>query len=174
MEKIRYSKTNLDFSKELRIKVKEYFLENNIQQYGNHQIIIKTISMALLYFAPFILMIAGIASTATLVILSYFIMGIGMSGLGMVTMHDANHGSFSRNKKTNKFFGMSLYLLGGFPPNWRFQHNTLHHGYTNIEGQDGDIEPVGILRFSPHQPLKTIHRYQNLYAWFFYGLMTIS
>ena len=174
MEKIRYSKNNPEFSKELRARVKEHFLKNNIQQYGNHQIILQTIFMALLYFTPFTLMVTGITSGVISVLLSYFFMGLGMAGLGMVTMHDANHGSYSKNKKTNKFFSKTLYLLGGFPPNWRFQHNTLHHGYTNIEGHDGDIEPVGILRFSPHQPYKTIHRYQYLYAWFFYGLMTIS
>lgn len=174
METIRYSKNNLDFSQEIRTRVKEYFTENNIQQYGNGQIIVKTIFMSVLYFAPYILMTAGIVSGAIWVLLSYFIMGLGMAGLGMVTMHDANHGSFSKSKKTNKFFSMSLYLLGGFPPNWRFQHNTLHHGYTNIEGHDGDIAPVAILKFSPHQPHKGIHRYQHLYAWFFYSLMTIS
>lgn len=174
MEKIRYSKNNPEFTKELRARVKEHFLENNIQQYGNHQIIIQTIFMALLYFTPFTLMVTGITSGVLSVLLSYFIMGLGMAGLGMVTMHDANHGSFSKHKKTNKFFSKTLYLLGGFPPAWRFQHNTLHHGYTNIEGHDEDIAPVGVLRFSPHQPYKRIYRYQYLYAWFFYSLMTIS
>ena len=174
MEKIRYSKTNLEFTKEIRAKVKEYFLENDIQQYGNQQIILQTIFMALLYFIPYALMVVGITSGIITVLLSFFIMGVGMAGLGMVTMHDANHGSYSKNKKTNKFLSKSLYLLGGFPPAWRFQHNTLHHGYTNIEGHDEDIAPIGVLRFSPHQPYKTIYRYQYLYAWFFYSLMTIS
>jgi linoleoyl-CoA desaturase len=67
-----------------------------------------------------------------------------------------------------------MYLLGGFPANWRYQHNTLHHGYTNVEGHDEDIAPPEILRLSPHRPLKKIHRYQHLYAWFLYSLMTIS
>ncbi|MFW5831920.1 MAG: fatty acid desaturase family protein, partial [Prolixibacteraceae bacterium] len=34
--------------------------------------------------------------------------------------------------------------------------------------------PPEILRLSPHRPLKKIHRYQHLYAWFLYSLMTIS
>jgi linoleoyl-CoA desaturase len=67
-----------------------------------------------------------------------------------------------------------MYLLGASPINWKFQHNTLHHGYTNIDGMDEDIAPLGILRFSPHKPLLKIHRFQQFYAWFFYGLMTIS
>ncbi len=174
MKNIRYSKQKLDFTTELRNSVNEYFSKNNIQQHGNQKIYLKTLFMTLLYFTPFILMISGLVSTGILVLLCWFIMGLGMSGLGMVTMHDANHGSFSKHKWVNKLFGNSMYLLGGFPPNWRFQHNTLHHGFTNIEGHDEDIAPPGILRLSPHRPLKKIHRYQYIYAWLLYSLMTFS
>jgi linoleoyl-CoA desaturase len=174
MGKIRYSKNKLDFTTELRNSVSAYFSKNNIQPYGNQKIYLKTILMTVVYFAPFVLLITGLVSSVLLVLACWFIMGLGMSGLGMVTMHDANHGSFSKHKWVNKLFGNSMYLLGGFPPNWRFQHNTLHHGFTNIEGHDEDIAPPGILRFSPHRPLKKIHRYQYIYAWFFYSLMTIS
>lgn len=174
MKNIIYSRERLDFTTELRNSVNEYFSKNNIQPYGNRKIYVKTIFMALLYLAPFILMISGMIPFVVPVLVCWFIMGLGMSGLGMVTMHDANHGSFSKNQKVNRFFGNSLYLLGGFPTNWRYQHNTLHHGFTNIEGHDEDIAPPGILRFSPHQPLKKIHSYQHIYAWFFYSLMTIS
>ena len=174
MEKIKYSRQNLDFTTELRNSVNEYFSKNNIQPHGSKKIYLKTSFMTLLFFAPFILMISGVINSVVLVLAFWIIMGLGMSGLGMVTMHDANHGSFSNNRWVNKFFGNSLFLLGGFPPNWRFQHNTLHHGFTNIEGHDEDIGPPGILRFSPHRPLKKMHRYQHIYAWFFYSLMTIS
>jgi linoleoyl-CoA desaturase len=174
MENIRYSKHKLDFTTELRNSVNKYFSKNNIQQYGNQKIYLKTMLMTMLYFAPFILMITGLVSSVILVLVCWFIMGLGMSGLGMVTMHDANHGSFSKHRWVNRFFGNSMYLLGGYPPNWRYQHNTLHHGFTNIEGHDEDIAPPGILRFSPHRPLKRIHRYQYIYAWLFYSLMSIS
>jgi linoleoyl-CoA desaturase len=174
MGNIKYSRQKLDFTTELRNSVNKYFSKNNIQPYGNRKIYMKTAFMTLLYLAPFILMISGVVTSAIFVLACWFIMGLGMSGLGMVTMHDANHGSFSKHQWVNRLFGNSLYLLGGFPPNWRYQHNTLHHGFTNIEGHDEDIAPPGILRFSPHRPLKKIHRYQHIYAWFFYSLMTIS
>jgi linoleoyl-CoA desaturase len=89
-------------------------------------------------------------------------------------MHDANHGTLAKDKRVNFWFSKILYALGGFPPNWRQQHNVMHHKYTNVEGFDEDINPIGILRFSPHKPLKKIHKFQHIYAWFFYGLMTIS
>jgi linoleoyl-CoA desaturase len=171
---LRYSKLNNDFAAELRSAVEEYFKKNNIQRYGNREIYLKTLLMSGVYFTPFFIMIFGNISSVPLILLLWLVMGIGMSGLGMVTMHDANHGSFSKHKLVNRFFGGSLYLLGGFPPNWRFQHNTLHHGYTNIDGHDQDIAPLRILRFSPNQPIKNIHRFQFIYAWIFYGLMTFS
>jgi linoleoyl-CoA desaturase len=130
--------------------------------------------MMLVYFVPYGLMLSGIISSVGTIFICGVVMGLGMSGLGLVTMHDANHGSFSKHVWVNNLFSNSLYLLGGFPPNWKYQHNTLHHGYTNIEGHDEDIAHGGILRFSPHKPLKKIHQYQYIYAWFFYCLMTFS
>lgn len=174
MRKIKYSKNNIEFFTELRASVNSYFESKGIEKYGNKEILVKTLLMAMLYLTPYTLMISGIINAILPVMLCWILMGLGMSGIGLVAMHDANHGSFAKHKWINNLFGNSLYLLGGFPPNWRYQHNTLHHGYTNIEGYDEDIAHGGVLRFSPHKPLKEIHRFQYIYAWFFYGLMTFS
>lgn len=163
-----------EFINELRGKVKNYFEENNISKYGNAHIIVKSIVMISLYLIPYILMLTGVIYTIPLIIISWMIMGIGMAGVGMVIMHDANHRTYSRIPAINLLLSKTLYLLGGFPPNWRQQHNTLHHGFTNIEGHDDDINTIGLLRFSPHKPLYKIHKFQQWYAWFFYGLMTLS
>ncbi len=171
---IRFSPQNKpDFINELRGEVNDYFEKNKISKYGNSSIVFKSAFMFLLYFTPFVLMLTGLVTSIPAILVCWIIMGLGMSGIGMVLMHDANHRTFSKRPGVNKFLGKSLYLLGGFPVTWRYQHNTLHHGFTNIEGQDEDINPVGILRFSPHKPLYKIHRYQQLYAWFFYFLMTL-
>jgi len=100
-------------------------------------------------------------------------MGFGMSGIGLSIMHDANHGSYARNAKLNALMCRSMNFIGGSSLNWQLQHNNLHHTYTNIEGHDEDIAPPGFLRFSPHAEYKWIHKFQFIYAWFFYGLMTI-
>lgn len=171
---IRYSKNKIDFLTELRTSVNDYFKTNNIEPYGDNRLVVKTVFMGLLYLVPLVLMISGVFTSVWAVLACWMLMGLGKSGVGMATMHDANHGSFSKNDRINKLFGNSMYLLGGFPANWRYQHNTLHHGYTNVEGHDEDIAPPGILRLSPHRPLKKIHRYQHFYAWLLYGLMTIS
>lgn len=173
--KIKFSvQLQPDFINELREKVKYYFESNNISKYGNTNLVVKTIFMITLYLMPFILMLTGIVTGVPATIFCWMIMGVGMAGVGMTIMHDANHGTYSKNMKVNAILGKSLYFLGGFPPTWQYQHNTLHHGFTNIEGHDEDIDPIGFLRFSPHKRLLKIHRYQYWYAWFFYGLMTLS
>jgi linoleoyl-CoA desaturase len=173
-KKISFLPKDKEFITELRKKVKQHFQENNKPTHGGMAIILKALFMLGLYIVPYLLMITGTVQSTGAILGCWILMGFGMAGLGMTLMHDANHGTFSKNKKANKWFGKSLYLLGGFPPNWRHQHNTLHHGYTNINGYDEDISPVGILRFSPHEKLRKVHRFQFIYAWFFYGLMTFS
>lgn len=169
------SKDKLEFIVELRKKVNAYFEEKHKSKQGNFNLVMKSIFMFTLYFLPFALMLTGFISSIPWIIAAWIIMGFGMAGIGMGVMHDANHYSFSTNKKINKIMGASLYLLGGFPVNWQHQHNTLHHGFTNIDGIDEDISPpVSLLRFSPHKPLKKIHRFQYIYAWFLYGLMTLT
>jgi linoleoyl-CoA desaturase len=165
---------NPDFINDLRRRVDGYFKDNNLSKYGNKTIVFQSVFMGVLYVLPYVLMLSGVITSVPGVILSWVAMGGGMAGLGMVLMHDANHRVFSRNQTVNKWLGKSLYLLGGFPPNWRHQHNTMHHGFTNIEGHDEDIAPVGFLRFSPHRKLFKVHRFQHIYAWFLYGLMTLS
>ena len=156
-----------EFINELRETVKAYFETNKISKYGNANMIAKTVFMVALYLAPYMLMVLGVITSLPWIFLCWIVMGIGMAGVGMAIMHDANHGSYSKNKTINMLLSKSLYLLGGFPPNWQHQHNTLHHGFTNIEGHDDDIAPIGFLRFSPHRPLLKIHKFQYLYAWFF-------
>ncbi len=97
-----------------------------------------------------------------------------MAGIGTGVMHDANHGSFSRKEWVNRIFGESINFLGGYKTVWKIQHNVLHHTYTNIEGVDGDLDIGGMMRFSPEQKRHSIHRFQQYYAWFLYGLMTFS
>jgi linoleoyl-CoA desaturase len=100
-------------------------------------------------------------------------MGFGLAGIGLSIMHDANHGSYSNKSWVNDMLGYSLNIIGGNAFNWKVQHNVLHHTYTNIHDVDEDISPRGVLRMTPHGPWKPFHRFQHMYAWFFYGLMTL-
>lgn len=101
-------------------------------------------------------------------------MGFGTAGIGLSVMHDANHKSYSKHAWVNKILSHSMNLVGGYPPNWQYQHNVMHHSFTNIKGHDEDIDPGNVLRFSPNSPLLKHHRKQHIYVWFLYGLMTLT
>jgi len=172
--KLKFTSTqNREFIVELRKQVAQYFEENNISKYGNTNLRLKTVFMFTLYLTPYVLMMSGIVSSFAAVFACWVIIGVGKAGVGMGIMHDANHRTYSKHQAVNKWMGKSLYLLGGFPANWQHQHNTMHHGFTNIEGHDEDIDTGDYLRLSPHKPRKKIHAFQHIYAWFLYGLMTI-
>jgi linoleoyl-CoA desaturase len=104
----------------------------------------------------------------------YFMVGLGVAGIGLSVMHDANHGSYAKSPLINRIIGYSLNVIGGNATNWKIQHNIFHHTYTNIDTHDEDIRPRFVLRFTPHGQLRSFHRFQHIYAWFLYGLMSIS
>ena len=136
--------------------------------------IVKTIIMLALYFVPIIFLNIGLVSNVWLLFGLYLMAGLGAAGVGMGIMHDANHGSYSKNRRVNRYLGYSMNLIGASASVWKIQHNVLHHTYTNIEGADDDISPPFILRFSPNAKRFWIHRYQHLYVWLFYGISTLS
>ncbi len=155
-------------------RVKSYFAANDISPYANTGMWIKTIVMLLLYFVPYVLIVTGLGASSLWVYMGlWFMMSWGMSGIGTSVMHDANHGTYSPNKKVNSFIGYILEIIGGYTVNWKIQHNVLHHTYTNITGLDEDIDSIILLRFSPRQKWYWFHRYQYLYIWFFYTIMTL-
>lgn len=160
------------FSAALRKRVGDYFKEKNIPTHGNWELKLKSAVMLSLYLIPFVLLLA-VPMNGWLGLCLVIVMGLGIAGIGMGVMHDANHGSYSRKRWLNELMGASMYLLGSNVFNWKLQHNVLHHTYTNIEGLDGDIHSLGPIRLSEHAPIKKIHRYQYLYAFFLYGLLTL-
>lgn len=155
-------------------RVNDYFERNNISSFANAQMWVKTGVMLLIYFLPYFLMVVGVAADKPWLFFGlWFLMGWGMVGIGTSVMHDANHGTYSRNKKVNSFIGSILNVIGGYTVTWKIQHNVLHHTYTNIAGLDEDIDSTRLLRFTPRLPNRWYHRYQYIYAWFFYSIMTL-
>ncbi|MFT4523192.1 MAG: linoleoyl-CoA desaturase [Bacteroidia bacterium] len=165
--------TAADFYNIARQRVHNYFKETGKSKHANAQMVLKTIAMIAIYMVPYGLLLSGLVTNFWISLILWLMMGFGMAGLGLSVMHDANHGAYSKNRKMNKFIGRIIWFIGGSDINWQIQHNVLHHSFTNIDEMDEDIETVSILRFSPHAEHKKIQRFQHIYAWFFYSLMTI-
>jgi linoleoyl-CoA desaturase len=134
----------------------------------------KTVIMISLFFVPLGILCSGIVTNTGVLFGLYILSGFGMSGIGMGVMHDAIHGSYSKNKKINTILSYSFNLIGANAAIWRIQHNVLHHTYTNIDHADDDLNAPFFLRFSPHAKYYWVHQYQHIYIWFFYGISTIS
>ncbi len=161
-----------EFFKELRKRVDQYFRDNDLSRHANLNMKLKTVFMLGLYFVPLILMITGVVSSFWTMMVLWVLMGFGMSGIGLAIMHDANHGSYSKNRKVNNVLGYLVNFLGAYHVNWKIQHNVLHHSFTNVTGFDEDIDNP-VMRFTPNQKRKKIFRFQAFYAPFFYGIMTL-
>jgi len=161
------------FFNTLRTNVDAYFVSNKLSKHANTEMVVKTIVLLAAYIIPYFCILLFHLSLIP-VLLLFALMGVAMAGIGMSIMHDANHGAYSSNPKTNKLLGYTLNMVGVTVFNWKFQHNVLHHTYTNIHNMDDDLDGPPAVRFSPHHPLKPIHKYQHIYVFFFYSLLTIN
>lgn len=174
MNTIKFNHSNnTEFVKVLRKRVNGYFKENKITKYANLSMKVKTVVMLLIYFLPLLLMLTGVVQSFWFVTALWGVMGFGMAGIGFSVMHDANHGTYSKNQKVNKTIAFVISFIGGTSINWKIQHNVLHHSYTNIEGHDEDISLEPLLRLSPSQKRYKAHRFQVFYVWALYSVMTL-
>ena len=174
MEAIKFRSNNENeqkFAREVRKRVRSYFKDNNISTHGNFKMYLKTVILLGVYLTPFIILLTVPMSPLAALGIAV-IMGIGDAGIGMSVMHDGAHGSYSSKAWVNKLIASTMFLLGSNTLNWKIQHNIHHHSFTNIFNYDTDISTISVIRLCEHAPLKNYHRYQHLYAFPLYGLMT--
>ncbi len=172
-QKIRFvNKDKTKFFETLKQRVDQYFVDNHISPHANSTMVIKSIVMLAMYFVPYVLIVTQHYSLFGMWICT-LVMGLGLAGVGMCIMHDANHGAYSSKPFANRMMALSLSLVGGDNNNWKTQHNFLHHTYTNITGYDKDIDDKVIMRFSPNGKYHRIQKFQIIYVFFFYSIMTL-
>lgn len=173
---VRFAPRNGEgFYDTLKKNIDAFFIENKIDRHGNSAMKWKTVAMLALFFVPYIFIVTGLGAASPFLFFGlWFLMGLGMVGIGCGVHHDSNHGSYSDNKLVNKIVGDVVNVVGGYDVTWRIQHNVLHHTYTNIAGLDEDIDAGILLRFSPQSKKYKMHRFQHIYAWFLYCLLTLQ
>jgi linoleoyl-CoA desaturase len=173
-KKIRFAPAiGLDFYSTLTKRVEEYFIVNKISKNANWVMVFKTIFYLAVLTGAYLLLIFG-GDNLALQFLLWIVLGFFTAFVGLNISHDAIHGSLSKHQSVNKFLSYTFNIIGANAYLWSIMHNIVHHTYTNIEGHDEDIQSVPLLRMSPHQKLLKIHRYQYLYAFFFYGFGSLS
>lgn len=132
---------------------------------------------ALLIAACAVTSYLGLVFVAHGILLAFLLAGalvVSLVAMSTCVMHDANHGSFAKSARGNRIAGWTAEVLGASSLLWKFKHNAVHHGNTNVDGVDTDIEQLPFARLSPTQQWKPWHRYQHIYMWALYGFLTVQ
>jgi linoleoyl-CoA desaturase len=108
------------------------------------------------------------AQTFWSVVLAATPLALALVGIGFNVQHDGNHGTFSRYPWVNRLAGFTLDLMGASSYFWKDKHNHNHHVYTNIPGEDADINLGPMARLSEDHQWFWWHRYQHIYLWALY------
>ncbi|MFQ3575609.1 MAG: acyl-CoA desaturase, partial [Cytophagales bacterium] len=149
------------------------FETQKISKKGNFGLYLKTAIMFAMYIVPYWQLLTGNYNDWQSLIW-IVVMAVGTAGIGLSVMHDANHGTYSENKWVNLIMGESLTMIGGNSYTWKIQHNVLHHTYTNVYGHDEDVDTKFLIKLSKNAKTRWYHKYQHVYAWLLYGLLTVA
>jgi len=173
MPKVTFNNKKGNFHYTLKNAVEQYFLEKNISKTGDWRLYSKTIILigsAIGMYLSLILM----PLPAWLSIVLSGLLGFVLATIGFNVMHDANHGSYSKNKTINDLLGLTLNALGGNAFLWKTKHNIIHHTYTNVDGLDDDIAKSPLMRMAPTQVWVPAHKFQHIYVFFLYAISSFA
>ncbi|TCJ17789.1 acyl-CoA desaturase [Flaviaesturariibacter flavus] len=173
MANVRFDNAHAPFHQSLKRSVDAYFRERALRRTGDWRLFTKALVLLPLAPAIYLFLLFG-KPPAAAGIAGCMLLGLVLASIGFNIMHDANHGAFSQKKWLNNLLGLSLNLIGGNAFFWKQKHNILHHTYTNVEGIDDDIAQTKLLRQSPSQEWRPVHRYQHRYLSLAYGLSLFS
>jgi linoleoyl-CoA desaturase len=101
-------------------------------------------------------------------------LGLALASFGFNVFHDAGHNAISEHPFVNGLASLTMNFSGASSYVWMQRHNNVHHAYPNIHEYDSDIDIGGLGRFSPHQPFRSVHRFQHYYLWPFYALYSLK
>lgn len=126
---------------------------------ARRQLHLKAVVIGVLAASSYWYLVAGEGSVIDK-ILATAVLIVALTAAATCVFRDANHASFSTSRFVNRLAGFTGDLLGASSWIWRFKHNNLHHGNTNMVGFDADIDQAPFARLTPEQPWRPWHRYQ--------------
>lgn len=107
-------------------------------------------------------------------LLTGFLLGLGGAWIGLTVQHCGNHGAMSTNPNVNLFMGLTNDVMGGSSLMWRYHHQVSHHIQCNDDALDEDVfSALPFLRFDVRQERQWYHRWQHLYMWLTFPLLSI-
>lgn len=94
------------------------------------------------------------------VLLTLFLGVNSICYLGKV-QHEAAHNSLSKRPMVNYLLKFTILPFASLAM-WDYDHNILHHQYTNTE-KDGDSNPENAMYYNIHKPTTWYYKYQHIY-----------
>ena len=173
MSDITFDETSSEFGKVLRKRVNQFLKDKNLEHTANWSSILQMIALVVTTFTVYGLLAFGHHSTMINLLLC-ITQGLLIAAIGFNILHETVHSNISKNPKIANALRYAWEVMGTCNKFYNFRHVIIHHSFTNIPGTDADIETGGILRFAPTQEYKPYHRFQHLYGFFVYLLVTLD
>jgi linoleoyl-CoA desaturase len=161
------------FPKVLRRRLDRFFTDQNVSPKANQTMWVKiAVGLAVLLGSWVVLYALKPDSWKFLAL--YVLGGLAQTFLLLNIAHDSNHNAISSRPLVNKIFNYAFDLCGISSYMWRFLHHRGHHSCINVHEEDDAISGRGIFRFTPYETRTPLHRFQHIYALFFYALFSLD
>jgi len=173
VEPVRYdSSVHRPFQDALRQRVMAYVRSQPNGRFGNPSMAFRVVTLLAIHWGLYAALVTQLHSlpVTALLLVAY---AVSVMSVAYSVSHDAVHGALSKRRWVNELLFHGTFNL--FGPNaylWRLRHRIMHHNCVNIPGVDFNIEASDLLRFSPTQTWRPMHRFQHLYAPLLYVLFT--
>ena len=165
---------NSPFHQALKRRIAQYFKDRGIERTATGKMWLKTVVMFGWFFTVYAAFLCSTGSVPEMVLLG-ILAALAQAGLGFSVQHDGGHRAYSSKRPwVNRSMSLALDFLGASSYMWHWKHNVFHHTYPNIDGVDDDIAVSPLARLAPTQPRYSMHRFQWVYMWFLYGLITFK
>jgi linoleoyl-CoA desaturase len=161
------------FPKVLRRRLDRFFADRNISPKADPTMWVK-IAVGLAVLGGSWVAIYAFKPDSWRFVALYVLGGLAQTFLLLNIAHDSNHNAISSVPLINKTLNYAFDLCGINSYMWRILHHRGHHSCINLHGEDDALTGRGIFRFTPHEPRARWHRFQHIYALFFYAMFSLD
>jgi linoleoyl-CoA desaturase len=161
------------FPKVLRRRLDRFFAEGKISPKANRMMWIKIATGLTILLGSWVAIYALRPGSWKFIVL-YVLGGLAQTFLLLNIAHDSNHNAISSTPSVNKLLNYVFDICGISSYMWRILHHRGHHSCVNVQGEDDALTGRGIFRFTPHEERAKWHRFQHIYALFFYAVFSLD
>lgn len=161
------------FPKVLRRRLDQFFADQNLSPKADRTMWVK-ISVGLAILLGSWIALYALKPDSWRFVALYLLSGLAQTFLLLNIAHDSNHNAISSVSSVNKALNYVFDVCGISSYMWRILHHRGHHSCINLHGEDDALTGRGIFRFTPHEPRASYHRFQHVYALFFYAMFSLD